>query len=121
MRLRLGVLNEYLADRFGISSSTCSDTFKTWIRVLSLTIGQFVKWISLEAVNENMPKKAGYGNVRVIIYCSEIFVERPKSLETQAATWSVCKSHNTLKFLIGISPTGFISFVSDCYGGRAID
>ena len=71
-----------------------------------------------------MPKtfrKAGYGKVRVIIDCSEIFIERPKSLESQAQTWSDYKSHNTLKFLIGISPTGYITFLSDCYGGRASD
>lgn len=124
MRLRLGLLNEDLADRFGISPATCSETFKTWVRLLSMTIGQFVKWLPQEVVKENMPKifkKAGHGNTRVIIDCSEIFIERPKSLETQAATWSDYKSHNTLKFLIGISPTGFISFLSECYGGRASD
>ena len=27
----------------------------------------------------------------------------------------------TPKFLIGISPTGFITFLSDCYGGRTSD
>ena len=36
-----------------------------------------------------------------------------------AQTWSDYKSHNTIKFLIGITPTGFISFLSNCYGGRA--
>ena len=40
---------------------------------------------------------------------------------SQAVTWSDYKSHNTFKFLIGISPSGFITFVSDCYGGRASD
>ena len=39
----------------------------------------------------------------------------------QAATWSDYKHRNTLKFLIGISPTGYITFLSDCYGGRASD
>lgn len=124
MRLRLGILNEDLTDRFGISQSTCSETIKTWIRLLSTTLGKFVKWIPKESVKENMPKllkTAAYGNVCVIIDCSEIFIERPKSLEFQALTWSAYKHHNTLKFLIGISPTGFISFISDCYGGRASD
>ena len=26
-----------------------------------------------------------------------------------------------MKFLVGITPSGFISFLSDCYGGRASD
>ena len=49
------------------------------------------------------------------IDCSEVFIEQPKSLTNQAATWSDYKHHNTVKFLVGITPTGFISFLSDCY------
>ena len=42
-------------------------------------------------------------------------------MDQQATTWSDYKHHNTFKFLIGISPSGFITFLSDCYGGRATD
>ena len=100
MRLRLGLLNENLADRFGISVDTCSETFKTWIQFLSLTIGSLVKWLPKESILENLPKifrKAGYGSTRVIIDCIEVFIERPKSLDAQAVTWSDYKSHNTVK------------------------
>ena len=31
------------------------------------------------------------------------------------------KHHNTIKFLVGISPSGFITFLSSSYGGRASD
>ena len=31
------------------------------------------------------------------------------------------KHHNTLKFLVGIAPSGYITFLSDSYGGRASD
>ena len=88
------------------------------------TVGKLVTWLPLESIQENMPKiyrKAGYGKVRVIIDCSEVFIERSKSLNVQALTWSDYKSHNTIKFLIGISPTGYITFLSDCYGGCASD
>ena len=50
-----------------------------------------------------------------------MFIERPKLLINQACTWSEYKHHNTIKFLVGISPTGYITFLSDCYGGRAKD
>ena len=43
--------------------------------------------------------------------CVDMFIERPKSLSAQAATWSGYKHHNTFKFLVGIRPTGFY-FVS---------
>ena len=31
------------------------------------------------------------------------------------------KKHNTVKFLVGITPSGAISFLSKCWGGRATD
>ena len=42
-------------------------------------------------------------------------------MDFQAATWSDYKHHNTIKSLIGISPSGFITFLSSGYGGRASD
>ena len=39
----------------------------------------------------------------------------------QDATWSDYKHHNTIKHLVGISPSGFITFLRWCYGGRASD
>ena len=34
---------------------------------------------------------------------------------------SCYKSHNTAKSLIGIAPNGFVSFISDLYGGHISD
>ena len=39
---------------------------------------------------------------RFILDCAEVSVERPKSLDCQAAIWSDYKHHNTTKFLVGI-------------------
>ena len=67
-------------------------------------------------------KTAGHGKLRCIIVCSELFFyKRPKKLDAQAATWSDYKSHNTIKFLIGILHTGFITLLSYAYGCRASD
>ena len=49
------------------------------------------------------------------------FIERPKPLDCQAAAWSNYKHHNTIKSLTGISPSGFNTFLSSCYCGRASD
>lgn len=59
--------------------------------------------------------------VRVIIDCFEIFIDRPSSYLTRAETWSNYKHHNTVKFLLGISPQGAVIFLSQAYGGRASD
>ena len=125
MRLRLGLLNEDLADRFNISPALCSNTFKTWIRLLRIFFADsLIQWLPIEAIRDHLPeiyKKAGHHHLRCIIDCTEVFIERPKNLEVQAQTWSDYKGHNTIKFLLGISPTGYVMFVSDCYGGRASD
>ena len=39
----------------------------------------------------------------------------------RALTWSNYKHHNTVKILVGISPTGAVSFISNAFGGRASD
>ena len=85
-----------------------------------------VVWLLREPIRDNLPEvfiKSGHVKCHVIIDCAEVFIERPKSLTNQgkAATWSDYKHHNTLKFLVEITPSGFISFLSDCYGGRASD
>ena len=51
--------------------------------------------------------------VTVIIDCFEVFIDRPTNLMARAQTFSNYKHHNTAKILIGITPQGTISFVSE--------
>ena len=59
--------------------------------------------------------------VTVIIDCFEVFIEKPSNLLARAQTFSNYKHHNTIKILIGITPQGSISFVSESWGGRTSD
>lgn len=70
-----------------------------------------------------MPKtfKDTYPSVRVIIDCTEIKVQTPSSLTLHSEFYSNYKSATTLKGLIGISPTGSVTFVSALYTGSISD
>ena len=62
-----------------------------------------------------------FPTVRVIIDCTEIKVQTPSSLTLHSEFYSNYKSATTLKGLIGISPTGAVSFVSALYTGSISD
>ena len=124
MRIRLGILNEDLADRFCVSSSVCSKMFTIWIKMLARLVGHaLIVWLPRDAIQSNLPSvfKTVSPKTRCIIDCTDIVIDRSKSLHVQASTWSDYKKHNTVTFLIVISPTGYIMFLSDCFGRRPSD
>ena len=123
MRLRLGLLLEDLADRFKIGTSTCSDIFNKWIDYLDVQLQFLVQWISRDCVNATMPEsfKLKYPKCRVVIDCTEIHAETPSSLQLRSIMYSDYKSHMTYKSLVGISPAGVVTFVSDLYAGSVSD
>jgi hypothetical protein len=123
-RLRQGYAERDLAERFNISESTVGDIFTKWINHMSHMLQQLPIWPSRESINDTSPKvfeNAGYGDVRVIIDCTEIFTQCPSNLVLQCITFSNYKRHHTAKGLIGITPSGAVSFVSDLYVGSVTD
>ncbi|KAL3857708.1 hypothetical protein ACJMK2_012350 [Sinanodonta woodiana] len=99
MKLRLGRKSEDLADRFNISEGLCSQIISTWVKFLSDQLRGLVQFPPKEVFMRNIPHsfKNEYANTRVIIDCTEIFIERPRDLYIQAMTWSDYKKPNTIK------------------------
>ena len=122
-RVRLGLFELDLAYRFNMSMSTVSNIIISWSNFLYLRLGSLCIWPSKEQVIETMPEsfKAKYPNTRVIIDATEIKVEMPSSLVFKSQTYSNYKSADTLKGLIGISPSGSITFISQLYTGSISD
>ena len=125
LRLRLGLFEQDIADRFGVSCSTVSRVFATWINFLYLKFKEIPLWPPREVIQSTMPKvhvfRDKYPMTRVIIDATEIFVEKPSLPDIQQMTFSSYKNDNTFKALVGISPSGAVIFVSDLYPGGISD
>ncbi|KAH3882548.1 uncharacterized protein LOC127831775 [Dreissena polymorpha] len=120
IKLRLGLLNKDLAKRFCISETLCSRIFFTWLRALRTVLECKVYIPDEETLKATNPQRfRKLKNLHTIIDCEELFIETPKDLHLQSASWSDYKHHNTLKFLVASTPNS--SIVSPAYMGRISD
>jgi len=88
-----------------------------------LKFGQVCFWPSKEVIQKTMPAdfKEKFPSTRIVIDCTEVFCEMPSSLLLNSELFSSYKNHVTLKGLVGISPSGAITFVSQLYTGSISD
>lgn len=124
LRLRLNLPMQHIAYLFKLHRSTVSARFKEALSVMYTQLLPLVRWPDREFLQVSMPHQfiESFGNkVAVIIDCFEIFIERPSNLQARAETWSNYKHNNTLKYMIGATPRGEISFISKGFGGRTSD
>lgn len=123
MRLKLGLTERHLADIFPVTKSIVSRVYLTWIRFLALTFNEsLLRWPSKGEVRVHIPSSfSKYPDTRIIIDCTEFFIEKPSSPSAQKATWSDYKHHNTVKLFVGITPSGAFSFVSKLWSGSTSD
>ena len=124
MRLRLNLRINDLAYHFNDSTSTASCTFLKVIDVLFLHLKPVIKWPCREQIWKKTPMcfRNYFGtNIVVIIDCFKISINKPKNILARAQTFSSYKHHNTVKVLIGITPQGVISYISEAWGGCTSD
>ena len=122
MKLRLGIQTMDLAIRFNVSEGSCSNTFLSWLQAMVDYVKAFVIIHNLETVLATSPDRFRcFKNLIGIIDYTEVFIETPKSLESQSATWSECKHYNTVKSLVFVAPNSSVIYVSEGYTGRVSD
>ncbi|XP_046550799.1 uncharacterized protein LOC124260515 isoform X1 [Haliotis rubra] len=122
VRLRRGLDVDHLSDLFGISSSTVSRYFRTYIEFISRELSFVVKWPIRLQVQAHLPKAFRYFKKTIaIIDCTEFFVQKPSLPSSQRVTWSQYKHHNTFKCLVAISPTGAFTYISPLWSSSVSD
>ncbi|KAK3932933.1 Putative transposase for insertion sequence element IS112 [Frankliniella fusca] len=122
IKLKLNLYFTTLAPLFGVTRHTCSKYFQDMVPKLRTVLESVVEFPEIEGNRDNMPLCFGnYKSTRVVIDCAETPVECCKCIKCRILTYSHYKKRNTLKFLVGVAPSGMIIFVSESYGGRASD
>ena len=121
MRLRLGLLEKDLAERFRVAVSTVCIICRTWIRFMRAELESIcIHLPSKEQIFHYMPPifKKLYPSLVSIIDCIELQMESPSSLDKKSLCY---KSRTTMKALIGITPNGVVFFTSELYCGSISD
>ena len=122
MRQRLGLLVKDLAYRFKLSCPTVSRIFSRWIIFMKQCLSSTVFLPKLKDLQQRIPNCfKNFSDTRIILDCTEIFIQTPSSLENKSQTYSNYKSHNTFKSLIGITMTGAVCLISKLWGGSTSD
>lgn len=123
VKLRVGLFHRHLADLFYVSVSTVSRIFSCWIDYMYLQMTEMTLWLSRQAVDATMPSafRDKYPSTRIILDATEIKCDVPTSFVTQSKVYSTYKSCHTLKGLVGISPHGALTFVSELFTGCTSD
>ncbi|CAN7981915.1 unnamed protein product [Ixodes pacificus] len=123
MKMKHGLTFSALGVLFSIHRSIASRIFYATLDVLYVSTRGWIRCFSRDVVQASMPSsfRLNYPTCRVIVDCSEVRIEKPGKVADRVNRWSNYKSDFTLKFLVGITPSGYITFISDVFGGRSSD
>ena len=123
IHLRLGSSGIELGYLFDVHQSTVSRIISNVIKMLFAHLKFLIVWPEREVLRKTLPMdfRKNCPKCVTIIDCFEIFIDRPSDKLARAQTYSSYKHHNTVKYLIAITPQGSISYISNGWGGRASD
>lgn len=122
VRLKTFLSFKCLATLFDVSETTVHRYFYSTLCTLAAVMESVIPWPTKAEVQKNQPHCfAAYTDVRIVLDCTEVEVEKSHCASCRILTYSHYKGVHTLKVLIGVSPGALITFVSHCFGGRASD
>ena len=123
--LRQGLTYDALGALFGVHWKVISRIVKGVLPLLAKFFNHVFPVPTKQQLLETFPpswKETLNGQfVAYIIDGCEFFTEVPGNPAQQALLYSYYKHHCTGKFLVALTPDGYIAFVSKVYGGRITD
>lgn len=122
VKMKLNLSFSVLSALFNIPPTSCKRYFQQVVPAVTEVLRTCIVWPEKEEILNSIPQCfKEYKDVSVILDGTEINVEKCKCLRCRILTYSHYKGSNTVKFLVGVSPAGLITFISNGYGGRASD
>ena len=123
MKLRQAKEDIELSYLFQVSESTVSNIIVTWINFMYFQLKELNIWPSRLVIDEYMPDDffANFNKTRVILDATEVPINKPQNVNAQSATFSNFKNKNSLKVMIGCTPRGTVSYISDDDCGATSD
>ena len=115
--LRLDSQLKHTAWLFNLSKSAASRCIITWANFIYFKLGCVPIWRTKDSNWKNARVFKSHPNTRLITDCTELFCQKPSSLTIQSSLLYHYKHHVPYKVLVGISPFGAITFISELYDG----
>lgn len=113
MKLRQAREDFKLSVLFQVSTSSVSRIVITWIIFLYFQLKELNLWSSEDIVQDFMPVNFAEKCpcTRVIWDATEILIQKPSDVNSQSITWSNYKHRNIIEAIIGVTPSGSVSYI----------
>ncbi|XP_024124610.1 uncharacterized protein si:dkey-56d12.4 [Oryzias melastigma] len=123
MKLRQNFVMADLARRFKVSQREASKTVQMWIDIMFEHMKDLVVWLPHETIRATLPKpfKDHFTNTTCVVDCTETVIQKAKNPDSRSESYSHYYANNTVKYLVAVSPSGIIMFISDAYGSKCSD
>ncbi|XP_022080180.1 uncharacterized protein LOC110973579 [Acanthaster planci] len=119
MRLKMATPFKHLAAQFGVSPATAEQVFILILVTLTDLTSGLIRWPPKSVVRSTMPAfiRRSFPHCRLITDCLEIETEALSQLFDQLLMICKLDSAFKVKALIGLTPSGYVCFVSKLFGG----
>ncbi|XP_062535453.1 uncharacterized protein LOC134204691 [Armigeres subalbatus] len=122
VKLKTNLSFRCISSMYGVCPKTCSKYFNTFIPILADVMRIAVPWFDKDIVSNDLPYHfRQYKNVRAVLDCTEIPIQRPTCLHCRIISYSHYKGRETAKYMVSITPGGCFNFISPGYVGKASD